>query len=608
MRAGVKRALDDVRLDGRYAGRFADELSGGERQRVAIARALVAKPLILLCDEILSALDVSVQANVLRLLQRLKAEHGIAMLIISHDLAVVRLLADHVCVLFRGQIMEIGAREEVFKPPFHPYTHSLLQSVPDPHRKTPAKPARPATAGPAPHAAGCVYAGRCAWQAGKICEDEQPPWRNGPGTLRIRCHLQPEQTCSPRRRVGDRPAGRSQGSPMKITRIECFVLLVPDFRADACSSAQDDLVVKVHTDEGIVGVGETDTNPWVARAMIEAPGTHIMGLGLTEMLMGQDPRDVEGLWEKMYAGSAMTGRRGVGICAIGALDMALWDLRGKIEGKPCWQLLGGSVNPAITPYASLLPEGDDLESYTRVLVERAETAKRLGFRAVKLEVCIKGPYAHNSLQISDDREIAKIVHACRIAIGPQMTVMVDVAYCWRDWKEALRAIEMFADQDIYFIETPLPSDDVDGYARLVHASPVRVAAGEWLSTRFEFRELWERNALDVVQPDVGRVGGLTEAVRVTMAARDRGLLVVPHCWKSAIGIAASAHLAAVSPNCPFIEFLPRQLADSKLRRELCSEELPVVDGIIPLPSRPGLGVTVNEAALQAFLAPQANLT
>ena len=93
-----------------------------------------------------------------------------------------------------------------------------------------------------------------------------------------------------------------------------------------------------------------------------------------------------------------------------------------------------------------------------------------------------------------------------------------------------------------------------------------------------------------------------------MAARDRGLLVVPHCWKSAIGIAASAHLAAVSPNCPFIEFLPRQLADSKLRRELCSEELPVVDGIIPLPSRPGLGVTVNEAALQAFLAPQENLT
>ena len=310
---------------------------------------------------------------------------------------------------------------------------------------------------------------------------------------------------------------------MKITKIECFVLLMPDYRVDANSSAQDNLVVKIHTDEGHVGIGETDTNPWVARAMIEARGTHAMGLGLTEMLIGADPSDVEGLWEKMYKGSAMTGRRGLGICAIGALDMALWDLRGKVEGKPCWQLLGGAVNPVITPYASLLPEGDDLETYTRILVERAEKAKALGFRAVKLEVCTKGPYSHNSLQIEDDREIARIVAACRKAIGPEMTVMVDVAYAWRDWKEALRAMEMFADQDIFFIETPLPSDDVEGYAKLVKASPMRVAAGEWLNTRFEFLELFRAGGLDVAQPDVGRVGGLTEARRVAMHAADHGL-------------------------------------------------------------------------------------
>lgn len=386
---------------------------------------------------------------------------------------------------------------------------------------------------------------------------------------------------------------------MKITKVECLVLLMPDYRADANSSAQDNLIVKIHTDEGLVGIGETDTNPWVARAMIEARGTHVMGLGLTEMLMGADPTDVEGLWEKMYRGSAMTGRRGLGICAIGALDMALWDLRGKIEGQPCWKLLGGAVN-TITPYASLLPEGDDLDTYARILIERAQKAKALGFKAVKLEICTKGPYSHNSLQIPDDREIARIVHACRKAIGPETTIMVDVAYAWSDWKEALRAIEMFADDDIYFIETPLPSDDIDGYAKLVHASPVRVAAGEWLNTRFEFLELMNRNALDVVQPDVGRVGGLTEARRVTMHARDCGLVVVPHCWKSAVGIAASAHLAAVSPTCTYIEFLPSELADSSLRRDLCSVELPVVDGVIPLPQAPGLGVTLNEDALAKF--------
>jgi L-alanine-DL-glutamate epimerase-like enolase superfamily enzyme len=387
---------------------------------------------------------------------------------------------------------------------------------------------------------------------------------------------------------------------MRITQIECFVLLVPDYRADACSSAQDDLVVKIHTDEGLTGIGETDTNPWVAKAMIEARGTHCMGLGLTEMLIGQDPRDVEGLWEKMYTGSAMTGRRGLGICAMGALDIALWDLRGKIEQKPCWQLLGGAVNPSITPYASLLPEGDDLDTYAHVLVDRAVRAKELGFQAMKLEVCIKGPYSHNSLQIVDDREIANIVRACRKAVGPEMTVMVDVAYCWQNWKEALRAVEMFADQDIYFVETPLPSDDIDGYAKLVHASPVRVAAGEWLQTRFEFREFMERDALDVVQPDVGRVGGLTEARRVAMQARDRGLVVVPHCWKSAIGIAASAHLAAISPTCTFIEYLPKPLADSRLRIELCDSELEMEEGVVPLPQAPGLGISLNEDALRRF--------
>ena len=159
---------------------------------------------------------------------------------------------------------------------------------------------------------------------------------------------------------------------MKITKVECFVLLVPDFRADACSSAQDNLVVKIHTDDGHVGIGETDTNPWVARAMIEARGTHIMGLGLTEMLIGQDPRDVEGLWEKMYRGSAMTGRRGLGICAIGALDMALWDLVGKIEGKPCWQLLGGA-QASVPVYTT---EGGWLHLSAGELVERPATRIR----------------------------------------------------------------------------------------------------------------------------------------------------------------------------------------------------------------------------------------
>jgi L-alanine-DL-glutamate epimerase-like enolase superfamily enzyme len=387
---------------------------------------------------------------------------------------------------------------------------------------------------------------------------------------------------------------------MKITDIECLVLLVPDFDAEACSSAQDNLVVRIHTDEGLVGIGETDTNPWVAKAMIEAQGTHIMGLGLKEMLMGADPSDVEGIWERLYMGSAMTGRRGLGICAIGALDMALWDLRGKAAGEPVWKMLGGMRQPHAVPYASLLPEGNELDTYTSSLVARAEQAKKLGFRAAKLEVCIKGPYSHNAIQIEDDREIANVVQACRDAVGPDMILAVDVAYCWPDWKGALRAIEMFADADIYFVETPLPSDDVEGYAKLCAASPMRIAAGEWLNTRFECLEMMDRGGLDIIQPDVGRVGGLTEARRVADQARDRGVVVVPHCWKSAIGIAASLHLAIVAGNCPFIECLPKELADSRLRRDLTVEDFTLVDGVLPAPTVPGLGVTLSDAAVEQF--------
>ena len=167
--AKVIGALEDVRLDASYATRFSDQLSGGERQRVAIARALVASPKLLLCDEVLSALDVSVQANVLSLLQRLRGEHNLSMLFISHDLAVVRSLADRVGVLFRGRLMEIGPVEEIFKPPFHPYTYELLMAVPSINRIGAAR-MRDKADRVAKGTQGCAFAGRCQWQLGSLCE------------------------------------------------------------------------------------------------------------------------------------------------------------------------------------------------------------------------------------------------------------------------------------------------------------------------------------------------------------------------------------------------------------------------------------------------------
>jgi L-alanine-DL-glutamate epimerase-like enolase superfamily enzyme len=384
-----------------------------------------------------------------------------------------------------------------------------------------------------------------------------------------------------------------------ITDVTCTVLVVPDCNPNACDSAQDTVVVEVHTDEGLTGIGETDANPWIIKAIIEAPGSHIMSLGLKELIVGQDATEPAAIWDRLYKFSAMTGRRGAGICAIGALDMAIWDLYGKATGRPIWQLLGGAQKEFVIPYASLLPTGSTLEEYRRSLLEKAGWARDFGFRAAKMEICVKGPYAHNLLREGDDA-IVELVRLCREAVGPDMAMMVDVAYAWSDWKEALRVMCRLEPFDLFFLETPLPSDDLEGYARLAEATSIRIAAGEWLTTRFEFADLMDRAHIDVAQPDIGRVGGFTEAMRVAQMAQDRGKLVVPHCWKTGIGAAATAHFAAATSNCPYIEFLPPFVAESALRRELVKEELQIANGKLALPLRPGLGIELHPAAVRRF--------
>ena len=386
---------------------------------------------------------------------------------------------------------------------------------------------------------------------------------------------------------------------MKITRIECHVLLDPGYDVGATSSAQDDLVVEVHTDSGLVGIGETDVNPWIARACIEAPGTHTMGLGLAQMLVGTDPLDIEGAWERLYVGSAMNGRRGALICAMGALDIALHDIRGKAAGQPCHRHLGTTRRTGITPYASLQPDVSNFDAYIESMVEWALRAKALGFTAAKLEITPSGPYAHKGLRASRGR-MGEVIAAVREAVGDDFVLMVDVQYAFPDADTCLETIRTWEPYELFFVETPLPPDDLEGYARLSREQSIPIAAGEWLTTRFEFLDLMDRGLVSVVQPDIGRVGGLTETLRVCSLAADRGLTVVPHVWKTGISIAAAAHMAAVTPHCAFIEFLPADLCGSSLRKRLTREELRMQDGSIPLPERPGLGVELNRAALDDF--------
>jgi peptide/nickel transport system ATP-binding protein len=198
IRERVAKTLADVRLDSAYGDRYPDELSGGERQRVAIARALIMEPDLVLCDEVLSALDVSVQASILDLLRRLKREKRLTMLFISHDLAVVRSIADRVGVLFRGRLMEVGPSSAVFRPPYHPYTMSLINAVPriDAAGKSPKRTVAKTPSEPIPGAA-CAYAGRCAVQLGELCVRTTPPWQRSDRDVGIGCHRSLDDLAAP---------------------------------------------------------------------------------------------------------------------------------------------------------------------------------------------------------------------------------------------------------------------------------------------------------------------------------------------------------------------------------------------------------------------------
>jgi L-alanine-DL-glutamate epimerase-like enolase superfamily enzyme len=386
---------------------------------------------------------------------------------------------------------------------------------------------------------------------------------------------------------------------VKITRVDCHVLCDPEPDLSATSSAQDDIVVEIHTDEGHVGVGEVDVNPWIARACIEAPGTHSMGRSLTDMLVGEDPLDVEGLWQRLYVGSAMNGRRGAVINAIGALDIALHDLRGKIHGVPTHRLLGETVRTKVVPYASLQPETDDFDAYQDELIAWALDAKARGFTAAKPSITVAGPYAHRGQHQPWSRATA-LVGELRQALGDEFTLMVDVQYAFPDADTCLGVLREWRQFDLYFVETPLPSDDIAGYQRITTEQDIPIAAGEWLTTRFEFAPLIEQRAITVTQPDIGRVGGLTEALRVARMADQHGLPAIPHLWKTGISVAAATHFAAVTPNCPYIEYLPPALSASPLRRRLLRREPVMIDGAIPLPTSPGLGVELDREALDHF--------
>ncbi len=373
---------------------------------------------------------------------------------------------------------------------------------------------------------------------------------------------------------------------MKIAHIETIALLDPG-KAEAT-------LVRVYTDQGLSGIGQAESPSLVIEAIIKCQE------GLEQLLVGENPLEVERLWSKMYAETGLFGRRGVTIAAIGAVETALWDIAGKALGVPVCELIWrafcmtrgpATVRTLVTPYATVYPPG---ETHTE-LGDRFSQAVARGFRAVKME---EWPGGFGQGSVDTDVALTKLV---RQVIGEDRDLMIDVQNRWPDVNQAARTIRAIEPYRPFFVEAPLPPDNLDAYARLADAVDTPIAAGDWgFTTRFEFEDLMARGRVDVVQPSSVRSGGISEIIRIAGAAYRRGLLCIPHAWCHMVGVAAEVHMAAVVPNMPYFEY-PLAFPDSPVISELLDPPLlPDENGLIEVPRRPGLGFSLNESVLEKY--------
>lgn len=369
---------------------------------------------------------------------------------------------------------------------------------------------------------------------------------------------------------------------MKITRVEPIHLRLPTV-TERCDGSQETLLVKVHTDTGLVGVGEVDSSSLVAKAIIEAPLSHQICRGLAECVVGQDPFEIDRLIHRMYEGTIFFGRQGAVIQAMSGVEIALWDIVGKAVGRPVYQLLGGGFRKTFRAYSSIL-FGDtpaETERLGRDLVKQ-------GFRACK--------FGWGPLGQSEEGDLAH-VRAARSGVGKDVELMVDAGLCW-DTATALRRARQFEPFNLTWLEEPLHPDNVQGYARLCASGPpMRIAAGEEICDIKEFQTMMDVGGLDVVQVDVTRVGGLARSKRIGWDAAERHRLCVNHSYKTGINIAASLHFVAALPNTHYFEYCVEQGA---LRQTLTKQRFPVVDGEIAVPEEPGLGVDLDEDVVARY--------
>ena len=367
---------------------------------------------------------------------------------------------------------------------------------------------------------------------------------------------------------------------MRIEKIICQILRVRSVQKKTASS-QDVLLVRVRSDNGLEGIGEADASPEVVKAIIDAPFSHNIACGLREILAGENPLETERLWQKMYRRTQYFGRTSVTIAAMSAVDMALWDLKGKHFKEPIHRLLGGKQHNKIKAYASILFGRDGKET-----CDIGQRWIGSGYQAIK--------FGWEPMGQSEALDV-ELVRGAREGAG-DATVLIDAGCVW-DARTALQRAEAFAEFNIGWLEEPLRPDNVEGYAWLRDRSPVPIAAGEAECGRESFRPLIDRHALDIYQVDLSRCG-FHDAAYIKARVEEIGARLCNHCYTSPITVAASLHWLSTCRDAFLFE---DSVDDSPMRHELIVEKVQAQKGWITVPDVPGLGVTLNEDFVKRYL-------
>ena len=366
---------------------------------------------------------------------------------------------------------------------------------------------------------------------------------------------------------------------MKVTEIRTIPLLgeTPPTGWSRGTSPGENLytLVEIETDAGLTGIGSCFTTTALVDASLEV---------LRPLLLGQNALEPDRLSESLLQTSFWHGRGGAVTTTLSGIDIALWDILGQALAQPVGRLLGGIYRQRIKAYASML------FAEPPVLRERLLELTGRGFRAIKLGWIGFG----RSNRCYDEL----LVRTARETVGAGVELMVDAGGSEEFWphtyKWALDRAHVLAAYDVYWFEEPLSPDDVEGFALLREHAPVPIATGEALTRRQSFRPLFERRAVDIVQPDTTKVGGLSEARRLAWAAYDCGIAMVSHGWNTALGLAADLHLAAAMPIASYVEYqVDSPYIDGLVTTPFRLDE----EGCLAIPSGPGLGVELDPDAV-----------